>query len=146
MGSSFEKIFDKIRTRWRDKVVDSVTDPIELPTGYDNDRAFIQPEEGTWARVTIQIVDSDIREIGNAQRHRHTGVIFAQLFDDLGRGDDTLTRIIDTLIPSFRSLEKDNITYRTPSIRRIGQSGKWYQINVLIPFHFDDVTLWEIPV
>ncbi len=131
----YEASFNAIRSRFQTVVANAQT-PI-LPTGYDNDEKFVQPEKGPWARVTILIADSDLIELGQVKTHRHIGILFIQLFDDIGNGDKNLLTLFDVIDPLFRSQLFTGITYRTPTLKRVGQSEKWYQINVQIPFQFD---------
>ncbi len=133
--SSFEASFNTIRNRF----AVSVASAESLSTGYDNDNTFVQPESGKWARVSIQTIDSDLREIGQTKRTRNTGILFVQLFDDLGLGDKGLLALADIIVPLFRNIIVSGVTFQTPSVVRVGQSNKWYQINVHCPFHFDDI-------
>ncbi len=128
-----ESFFNTIRIRWRDLV--SV--PQSLPTGYDNDFNFQIPESDRWARFIIDIFSTTLIEI-SAYRVRHLGVVSVQLFDNLGAGDKGLLSLYDIIEPNFRNQTTDGIVWRQPDLTRVGQSGKWYQVNVDLPFEFDE--------
>lgn len=117
-----------------------IATPQSLPTGYDNDLEFQQPSSGVWARLSIRLADAMLREIGATKRIRHAGVIFVQLFDELGRGDKRLLALTDQIDQNFRDKLVDSVTYREVTVVRIGQEtlGQ-YQMNVHIGFQFDEI-------
>ena len=130
---AFDTVFNTIRSRWED----NVATPVPLLTQYDNDYAFVQPESGRWARLFIMIVDTSLEEI-SAYRIRHTGTLVAWLHNSIGLGDSALLTLFDTINPFFRNRVEGTITWRQPTIVRIGTVDKWYRINVIMPFHFDE--------
>ena len=128
-----ETAFNTMRIRWRD----NVAQPKSLPTQYDNDFSFTQPQNKKWAKITIIINATVLKEI-SAYRVRHTGLMIAGLHDDLGAGDKELLALFDFINPFFRNRIEGGITWYQPTLVRVGTDGQWYRLNVNMPFHFDE--------
>lgn len=94
-----------------------------------------------WLRSNINEGDASRLTIGaSTNSYRHPGVYTLQLFDALNVGDGPLTALADQAAALFQSWYGVNVVCRTATVRTIGDDGKgWYQINVIIPFYWDDL-------
>jgi len=140
MTLTFQSMFDAIRARFKAQVEDTISP--SLPTQYDN-APFTQPEDSQWCRLTILPAGSTQEDIGTAtHRYRTVGVIIAQIFTPLEKGDKEPLIVADTIKTPFRSVSAAGVVYRTPSIGVPGRSrdNKWWQVNLTCPFYADDVS------
>lgn len=133
---NFEDLANTIRTRFKTQIADTQS----LPTQYDN-QDFTPPDQELWARLTI--LHGDSFQVSNGgpdgKRFRTPGIMTVQVFIPSGQGDKAAYKLADVIETYFRSQKADSITYRTPSVRKIGPTGPWWQINVNCPFYSDDI-------
>jgi len=94
-----------------------------------------------WMRFTIKEGEAQRVSIGSSTNdYRHPGIITLQLFDALGGGDGPLTRLADQAAGYFQSWAGANVVCQTATVNTIGDDGEgWYQINVTIPYYWDDL-------
>lgn len=134
MPSRMQDALDQIRARAK-----AALDASSIPTGYDN-KAFSPPATGIWCRASIdpaQGSQASMGDPGNNAR-RHVGTLTLALRYPLDRGDEKLYEAADALASAFTNATGDSlVTYRAPSIRRVGRSGQWWQINVVVPWQAD---------
>lgn len=123
-----------IRTRFRT----NVTDVYSYSTAWDN-MPFSPPSGALWLQFSVLHGDSDQVEVGGGGRFRTNGVAFANVFAPVDTGDAAATQAADRIVAEFRAVTAGGVTYRTPSVRRVGRSGNWFQINVEIPWYADVV-------
>jgi len=129
------EVGDSVRTWFGDQV----EDVLSIPTQYD-DAPFDQPDAARWVRFTIVEGGAIVAEKrGNNQAHRKTGLAIAQVFVPLGTGDGVALGTADTIADAFRSVTVDGISFRTPTLKTIGEGreGKWWQVNVSCPFSYE---------
>ena len=131
---SFETLANTIRGRFKTLVVASTG----LLVAYDN--APFTPTDGVkWVRFTVLPGDSVQASIGVAKRFRTVGVAVAQIFLPIDRGDKDALALAETVKLAFRATTVSGVTFRTPSLRRVGRTDNWYQINVNCPFYADEI-------
>jgi len=131
-----ESIANAIRSRFKTQVADA----IPLSTQYDNHDTD-NPDETSWCRLTIKTGKAQQVSIGNpsAQRYRTPGVMIAQLFCPIGKGDSELKGLADSIIAAFRGVTDTGVTFRTPYMNEVGRKDADWQINVVCPFYADDI-------
>ena len=128
----------------RSKFKSDVADPKGLPTQYDN-RMSNQPEgDGkTWCRLTVLPGNSNqataVNSTSGGQMFRSSGVFVAQLFTSLDAGDEGILTLADDVAKAFRATTHQGVTFRTPSVSRVGRAGKWWQVNVTVPWYADSL-------
>lgn len=142
MSTNFQDVADKIRSRMN--AIDlsahgSGSDAVQVI--YDND--LNEPPEGgdsKWIRFTVLDGTTEQADIGaglNNTRFRTPGVAQAAIHVPLRKGDELAREIADSIGSGFRSVTVNGVTYRTPSLQVIGVQGRWYRVDVNIPFYFD---------
>lgn len=134
---TIETIANSIRSRFGTTVedVESVT------VHYDNE-PFESPGDSAWIRCHIVFGEAVRRSLGSSSsRYRSVGVMMANIYTPIGKGDKAGLAIAETVRDAFRSVTADGISYRVPSVIPVGRSdnGKWWQINVNCPFYFDEL-------
>ncbi len=136
MAITYSAIEDAIRTRFNTEI----TIAKNVTTIFDNQESE-PPTTGRWIRFTIIPNETEQVEFGIKKRFRQFGIATAQVFDEIGKGTKDINTLINDINTSgvFRSVRVSGITYRTPSILRVGRVGPWYQVNVNVPFYADDV-------
>lgn len=102
---------------------------------YDNDKTD-PPENEEWIRFTIIGGGSIQKEFGGATNHETVGVAVAQIFIPMGIGSARAYEIADIIVPLFRAKNTgaDGVTFRTPTVKTIGRSGQFWQVNVDMPY------------
>lgn len=110
-----------------------------------------EPPDGTdgngnplpYARVTIQHVDGFQPTVGSAngkRRFRHSGFITIQIFTAFGTGGLKSDRLVKVVKDAFEGkTTASSVIFRRVSPNEIGQSGAWFQTNVVIFFEYDEV-------
>ncbi len=116
---------------------DSVTIKTALPVQYDNDAAFVTPDNRLWVRFTVLPASCNWLEIGASRTMRDAMLAIAQIFAPLGQGDSTARALADTIATAFRGVTASSVVYGLPFIGVDGMVNAWHQINVNIPFHVD---------
>ena len=131
---TYEAICNAIRTRFEAQitVLENVT------TFWDNAPAT-PPDTAPWIRLAIRPGDAERTEL-SIKAYRIPGVAFANIFTPIQLGDKSALEFADAIVAKFRSLSADGVTYRTPSVSVVGATqGKWWQVNVQIPFEVRSV-------
>lgn len=113
------------------------------PAQYPNVK-FTKPDE-PWVRVTIADARSDWASMGDPGNNveRNLGQVTVQIFVKSGDGEGIGLGLTDQVKAIFRSWSDASSGVRfvvPPYARQVGADGKWYQINVVAPFRFDDFT------
>lgn len=108
------------------------------PISWPN-RDFTPPESSEWIAVSIRAGDSQQIEIGSPTiTHRHSGLVYVQIFSPIGKGDKAALDIADQIAALFRryrqSVTNGGIVFRTPTIRAVGVDGAFFQVNVSVPY------------
>jgi hypothetical protein len=95
----------------------------------------------TWFQFWIVNGASQQMSIGASQKdHRFPGIVVVQIFSVMGKGDGEGTRLADSVASAFRNWCGTTVRCKEASIKAIGPDGNgWYQINVSIPFHRDEL-------
>ena len=105
-----------------------------------------QLDKKPWIRVTIKEDDAAAISIGNNPLRRFYGILYLQLFDDLGTGTKflrTLGSKIATILtgPEGKGLTDDDVTIwiQTPAFTDFGldETNVWYQCNLTSVLIYD---------
>lgn len=134
--SNFEGAFNTIRSKFKTDIAEG----LPLPTQYDNDPT--EPEKKSiWCRFTVLPGDSKQASLGSpgANVFRTPGIAIAQLFGPVGNGDAVLLQKADDIIEHFCNQYSSGVHFGTPSIKSIGRSGAFWQVNVSCPFWVDQL-------
>lgn len=92
-----------------------------------------------WARITVLPGSSAQASIGSSPLHRTDSVLSVQLFAQLNRGSGGVGTLAGKVQRKFRSLLVGGLTFRSPSVRRVGRSGEYWQVNVSCPFYHEEI-------
>jgi len=131
---TFEAMANIIRSRFKNQVVGATG----LLVAYDN-APFDEPDNAVWVRFTVLTGDSDQASFGAQKRFRTIGIAVAQIFQPIMQGDKASLALADRIVTAFRSVTDSGVVFKTPSLRRVGRTEKFNQINVSCPFYADDV-------
>lgn len=133
----FETAMNVVRSRFQTEVVNLEANG--LPTHYDNDGTFEKPQDGArFVRFNILLVGTFQVETGASNRYRTTGLAVVQVFLPIGKGDKKNWILVDKIVAAFRGAEDTGVQFKTPSPLPVGRDGGYYQVNVELPFYFDD--------
>lgn len=113
------------------------------PVQYPNVK-FEAPET-EWARLNVATANAEWAGFGDPGNNpeRNFGQVTVQIFIPSGEGEGRGLELADLVKSAFRSWSDNASGVRflvPPYARQIGVDGKWYQINVVAPFQFDDFT------
>lgn len=81
--------------------------------------------------------DSSQVSIGRNGLHRRLGVLIIQIFVTAGSGTSVVRTRADLLCNLFKNLELENMTFASPTGKRVGEKDGLYQYNVSVPFWID---------
>lgn len=88
--------------------------------------------------VRIQVEWSGSNNISVGYRTRGVGLVYFHVCTTLGKGTKPATLLADAIKTLFGNQQVDGVEYLAPYIQRVGEQEEWYQINVLIPFKYDE--------
>ena len=105
----------------------------------DGDISFKPPTSGSWVRLNIADGDSLQVSLGNNPRFRHYGLIVAQVFVRGDLGARAARTHADTIASYYRNVNfgSPSIYCRAPRLINVGEHDGWYQMNVQIPYYWD---------
>lgn len=112
------------------------------PVAYPNAELANKPADDVWLRFSVQDGGAAQISMGDPGNnfHRHTGIVTVMIFTPLNQGDAEALQVADEVAAIFRGWQDPTtrVFFRTPPfVRRIGEDGKWYHVNVLCPFERD---------
>ena len=101
--------------------------------------------DASWVRLNISDAAADWASMGDPGNNieRNLGQVTIQIFVLSGVGEGAALALADAARAVFRSWTDAASGLRfevPPYARQVGVDGKWYQINVVAPFRFDDFT------
>jgi len=77
--------------------------------------------------------------MGTPGRFRNPGLIMLQMFVPLQSGTKALYDLADTVTTAFRSTVRDGIIYHRVDVEEAARESEgWWQLNVNIPYSFDN--------
>jgi hypothetical protein len=117
-------------------------DPTGFPAHY-TDKAGEKPTSETlWARATIRHATGNQTSLAGAsgtRRFTETGTLFVQVFAPVGDGSTECYKAATLIRDAYRDAKLPNLWFRSQRIQEVGESGAFYQINVLVTFSYDHV-------
>lgn len=112
--------------------------PGKPPDGVDGDGNPLP-----YARVTIQHIDGFQPTVGSAngrRRFTHTGFLTIQIFTPFGTGELKSDRLIKVVKDALEGkTTTSGVIFRRVRVNEVGQSGDWFQANVIATFEYDEV-------
>lgn len=124
--SNFETAANVVRLRFHS----NVASPIGLNTLYDN--AMHTQNTTKWARFSVLPGFTD--QVENVGTHVLPGLAIAQMYVPVGTGDAAALELADTVYEQFRAAVDAGVAFQVPTVRSVGRSGEWWQVNVACPF------------
>lgn len=104
---------------------------------------FTVPSDGSsWIRVGVKNVGSSFKSLGPAKVTRRTGIIFIQVFIPDGKTTKQADSITDTLVNLFETKLLQGFRFESPDVKEIGNNNGWFQVNIAVSYHFDDLTTY----
>jgi hypothetical protein len=136
-SSAFQSLHNAINGTFKT----SISDVLSIPTQFDNDGSFSQPQDTAWIRLLIDTGPSQLLELGAGKTFRHTGFFQAQVYVPIQEGEKAALVIADKINDVFRCKVLSSVTYYTPSLTKFGRTsdGAFWQIGVLCPFKLDEI-------
>lgn len=141
------------RTEARDEMlalVKAVTDTVaDLLVVWD-DAKSLPPDPATpgarsltWVRVSVQHLLSEQAALAGAdsqRRYERRGLITMQVFTPTGDGLATNDALATQLQEALQGVSSPSgIWFRNARANEVGQSGPWFQTNVLADFEYDSI-------
>lgn len=116
--------------------------------------AFTPPapdEAQSWARIVIEDDDRGLATISSqpgSKRVRAKGALISQVFGAPDEGEEPVRTLAGALATVFEHKTLNGVVFRTASAKLIEKApgardraevGAWIQVNVVIPFHADEI-------
>lgn len=117
-----------------------------VPIAFDNVNGLYQSDGTIVGEISSPYVVLNIRP-GNAHQSsigkrawRNPGSIIVQIFIPEGTGDSRANEIAQAVVGALRGQTVGGVRFRATSPPQVvGQTGGWWQTNVITPFDFDDI-------
>lgn len=108
-----------------------------LYTIYDNQKKSAPTDGSKWCRLTIKRSQSQQVESGPGSFRKH-GIVYAQLFCPVEKGDGDLVEMADNIVAAFQGVTAGGVRYLEATVVPIGNDRRGsYQVNVEIRFMAD---------
>lgn len=135
---SYEAAHSAIRQRF--ETIWAARTPAQMPNV-----KFDDPDTDPWVRLVIAQAAAEWAGFGDPGNNveRNYGQVTVQIFVPSGTGEGLALEYADVVKGMFRDWRDASSGLRflvPPYARQIGNDTKWYQINVVAPFQFDDFT------
>ena len=134
---------DKIRELFEGKLTASV---VGMPIQYENvddgaDLTSAKAAKTKWARIVIKDGDAQGVSCGSNVLRRYSGVVIVSIFYPFGGGTKPIRDTASTVSDFIVKESCTSLFVRTPFLTIIGKTDDWFQVNLTIPFEFDQFTL-----
>jgi hypothetical protein len=110
---------------------------------WDNVDFTIPTDESAWVRFSVQNNISGYKSFGRSKLTRREGIIFIQVFVPENTQTLLSSQIADNIVSIFETKLLSGISFQSPNVREAGVSNGWYQVNISVPFYFDDITTYS---
>lgn len=135
---TYEAAHNAIRTRFNTQW--GATTPVAWPNAEFDARKLEGTDE--WVRFRIDEASASWASMGDPGSNikRTGGQVTLNIFTLGGQGDERALELVDLIMAIFTSWEdaSTRVRFRVPPYARtVGNSGKWYQVNVIAPFERD---------
>lgn len=127
--------FDVVRSK-AEALIATLTTP---PVAYDNVH-FDARDQDTWLRVIVEPADSFNKGIASDYEIRHVGIVVVAIHTRLKTGAAPVMVIANAVNDKFSNTRDGAVWFDQASVLRIGEIDDVYQVNVTIPFTYDEVT------
>lgn len=129
--TNFDDVQTTIRTRFNAQFATAqptyaIMQQNDVPREVDGDDKFV--------RLNIIPADSQLKGLGTLRLFRDYGLIKVQMYAPLGEGIGELMEVADDVRDIFMCLSASGVTYRTPYVTVVGESGSHFQVNVTVPY------------
>jgi hypothetical protein len=64
--------------------------------------------------------------------------VIVEIYTELNVGLGAALRYGDTAATIYRGQKVSNVIFLAPTVLEIGESGSWFQVNVEVPFRWDE--------
>lgn len=108
-----------------------------VPIAYDNVDFDPATSAANDPFVKLTILPASQALAGMAGRYRCTGIVIVQVFTPRGEGTGEAYAIVSDIVEIFRGVRADGVLYRDPRFFRVGESDRYFQVNVQIPYLSD---------
>lgn len=107
---------------------------------WDNVDFEIPSDKSSWCRFSVQHNVSNFVSFGPNRRTRRQGIIFVQIF--VIENSETLvaSQLTDAVVNVFETKQLGGVVFESPDVREAGVSRGWFQVNISVPFYYDDIT------
>lgn len=127
----FEAVRIAIESRLKDNLLSSV------PIKFDN-VPFNYPSKKTSYVALVILTGEGFQIAMSPKRYRHVGIITGQIFAPEDKGTKEANEIADFIKEIFQGIQFSGITCRAANTVRVGEIEGKFQINVNIPFFWDE--------
>lgn len=119
---------------------DNFTGVAATKIAWDNVEFRVPTDASSWVRFSLQHNISNYVSLGRNRLTRRRGLVFVQVF--VPENSETLiaSQIVDDVVDVFETNALSGVVFESPNVREIGTNGGWFQINISVPFYYDDVT------
>ena len=109
--------------------------PVEI-----NNVKLKRPTTNKWVKLTILNGGQFQNGFnGRNNQYRKSGLVIVSIFIKQGGGTAEADEIADVIEKFMRGAHYENITFYSPELNTIGESGKWFQKNLTTPFKIDEI-------
>ena len=107
----------------------------------ENESSGLAQGRDPWVRMTVLEQHSRQTGIGSSgnRRFNRKGLAIWQIFTLMNAGSLASNQYVEALRALFEGVTVNGLMFHNVESRKIGNDGKWYQVNVNAEFEFDEV-------
>lgn len=116
-----------------------------IPLLFYEDINFDSPDAGTaWARIIVRHTtgfQATLSTGSGNRRFRRFGLVNVEIYTSPGSGLTEADKFAKVALDAFEgnSTALDAVVFRNVRVNELGQTGQWYQTNVICEFDYDEV-------
>lgn len=131
LSQASEIALQKFVTDW------GVTTPFTL----DNEGSGLAEGSVAWVRAVVRERVSRQLSLGitTNRRFNRKAALVCQVFTPINTGSLASNVLVDSLREFFEGVTVSGLMFHNVEARNEGNDGKWYQVNVMAHFEFDEV-------
>lgn len=108
---------------------------------FDNEAFDSEALTAAWVRLAVRhfpLGQRSIGDVGNRKFDRG-GSVLMQIFSPRDAGLDAAYTLAETARSAFEGKSFGGVWCYAAEVREIGPDGRWYQLNVEVPFRYEEV-------
>lgn len=133
-SDAVDQIMDIFKAAW---------DTTGFPTYYEDVRQQRDSNERPWSTTTLRHASGQQMTLGTAtgtSRFARDGLLIVQIFTPAGKGLQDAYNLAKVVVDAYEgSTTPGGVWFRNVRLNEVGRDGRFFQMNVLVEFLYDEL-------